>query len=159
MNPTLEQVIAAITPLWGSQPLVLVPPVAPVVITSAFGPSTAVRQHATLGIRAVSPVRIDSTNGWVVDFDVPQDYDHILRLVVAEASGGPGVKHVDILNEQGVLVASGDAHPGTVTIYVDTGNHGYGYPSAPSGHKYYVVLTVPTQDEYDLAFFDSQTAL
>ncbi len=120
----------------------------------------AFRQKASFfnGSRTISSIVVYPSNGWVVEIDIPAGQNNILRFVVAEIGGGPGVKHVDVLDAAGNVITSGDATPGTVTLYVDTANHGYGYPSAPAGNTYFIALTVPTQNEYTQAYLDIQFA-
>jgi hypothetical protein len=118
-------------------------------------------QHADFvnGSRVISSITIDSPTVWLVDFTCPVGYNHIFRLAIANYGGGDGIKHVDILDDVGRPIASGEATPGSISLYLDAGSHGYGYPNVTPGRKYYMALSVPIQGEYNQAFMDIQQVL
>lgn len=133
MNPTLEQVIAAITPLWDGQPLVLVPPVAqpPAQPTAAAppgfdGPIVAQSIQWAPGVNRILSDGFSGTNIWRVDFITGGTSTRPARFQAAEYNSQPTPRQWALSRaSDGMVVASGQDSP-TITVWMSVVDPLYG---------------------------------
>ena len=137
MNPTLEQVIAAITPLWGAQPSTPVqPPVVqplaqpvPSVVAAPLGFDGLIVSQSIAwapGINRILSQGFAGTNIWQVSFTTGGPSTRPARLQAAEYESQTAMRQWAIARvSDGMVVASGQDSP-TFAPWVSVGNPIYG---------------------------------
>ncbi len=135
MNPTLEQVIAAITPLWDAQPSPPAqPPVAqpPAQPTAAAppgfdGPMTVAQSiQWAPGVNRILSDGFSGTNIWRVDFITGGTSTRPARFQAAEYNSQPVPRRWALARvSDGMVVASGQDSP-TITVWMSVVDPLYG---------------------------------
>ncbi len=133
MNPTLEQVIAAITPLWDGQSSPPAPPVVPPPVQANAaaplgfdGPGVSQSISWVGGINRIVSLGFAGTNVWEVDFTTGGPSTRPARFQAAEYNSQPVPRKWALVRvSDGMVVASGQDSP-TITVWMSVVNPLYG---------------------------------
>ena len=154
MNPTLEQVVAAITPLWGEQATPDQPPVgvgAPLKLPYGLDTRTKmVTPFPWKSARFTAPAANNDTNVWLIQFVAGPAQAALATLQAAEAQGGGIGRYSALLRDRdSAILQPQAAHPQTTITQVLT------YIPVPPGPFAPVRTLIVPGEAYTLAIWNA----
>lgn len=154
MNPTLEQIIAAITPLWGAESTPEQPPVAAETpLKLPYGLDTRVKMVTPFpweAKRITAPAANNDTNVWLIQFVAGPAQAALATFQAAEAQGGGIGRYSTLLRDRdSAILQPQAAHPQTTVTQVLT------YVPVPPGPFAPVRTLIVPGESYTLAIWNA----